>query len=185
MTADVDGGAVTPTGEPEQPQKPKGKTKLKPMVTLPKGGKFGRKDLIQWEKVVSMTLALWMIGTPISQIQETVGISHVTVNRIINNLPAEDRARFVQSKTNEVSVLIQEHLTSSLKALIKIVKVTDDEDWLKLQRAPELATLFGVVSDKTVRLLAAIERANEWDRLGGQQALPEARETALEIEAIS
>ena len=64
----------------------------------------------------------------------------------------------VQSeKTADLGVLIADHLTESLTTLTALSRFYRDVEWLRLQSAADLAVLFGVISDKTVRILSALQ----------------------------
>ena len=45
-------------------------------------------------------------------------------------------------------------------SLIRIDRITLDQDWLLSQDAASLATFYGVKADKAIRILEASERAN-------------------------
>lgn len=139
-------------------------------------GKRSTKAELCRERATASVISLWASGATIEETCEKTGLSWTTVYRIRTELDPEFVQLFNKAKTNEVAQLIEEGLKQSLKATINIVNVTEDEAWLKAQRAPELATLYGVVSDKTVRILAAIERANERE----SQNLPNPRENSQE-----
>ena len=58
-------------------------------------------------------------------------------------------------------------LEEALGSLIRIDRITLDQDWLLSQDAASLATFYGVKADKVIRILEAIERAN---RVNGTDA---------------
>lgn len=133
------------------------------------------------EKATAEVIQLWATGHTLDQTIEMTGLTFSTVCRIRNDhLTPEFIELFNRAKTNEVSHLIEEGLKANLIATTNIVKVTNDEAWIKSQRAPELATFFGVISDKTVRILAAIERANERQDSRRFETVPETGTSPLE-----
>ncbi len=157
------------------PTKPKPKHKL---------GTQGRKPVhrstkaeLNRETLTAQVITALVGGKTFKEISEEFGISEDWINRVKKKLSPEFVEYFASAKTNEISSLIEQGLKAQLKALIKMVEVTEDDVWLKTQRAPELATFFGVVNDKTVRILAAIERADERQRAieinAERHALPE------------
>lgn len=113
------------------------------------------------ERLTAKVITLLVSGKTNEEIANELDISESFVFRIRTELPHEFLEFFSSAKTNEISSLIEAGLKAQLEAMTKIVEVTNDEIWLKAQRAPELATFFGVINDKTVRVLAAIERADE------------------------
>lgn len=126
-----------------------------------------QKDLSANEQlyVYSQVMALHVLGHHDADIAERLGLSQVTVKNFRNRTSPELEEALRLSKTNLISELVEKGLEANLRAMIEITGVTKDDVWLKAQRAPELATFFGVISDKTARVFAAIERANERDRL--------------------
>lgn len=134
------------------------------------------------EKLTSRVTVMYATGATEKEICQELDISTMTVRRIKDLLPDEFIEFLNVAKTNEISELIEQGLKENLLATIRITKVTEDEIWLKGQRAPELATFYGVITDKTVRILAAIERSNDRERSEQQSKVPEAesfvRETA-------
>lgn len=57
--------------------------------------------------------------------------------------------------------LVYGYLETNLRALATQAQFSCDEDWLRKQDADSLAILHGVLADKAVRLLAALEPAND------------------------
>lgn len=60
-------------------------------------------------------------------------------------------------KRERIGSLLIEYLETNLKALKKQAEVFSDEAWLKKQSASDAAVLHGVMTDKAVRLLEALE----------------------------
>lgn len=117
------------------------------------------------ERLASEVISLWLAGKTVDEISDYTQVSRTAVVRIKNSCPPEILEYMKQRQTSRLSELIELNLEKNLEAMNKIVEVANDEVWLKAQRATELATFFGVISDKTVRVLAAIERANELRRM--------------------
>lgn len=150
---------ANPQEAPAPVDKPKSKHKL---------GTQGRKPThrstkaeLNRETLTAQVVTALVAGKTFKEISTEFGISEDWINRVKKKLPPEFIEYFASAKTNEISSLIEQGLKAQLKAMIKMVEVTEDDVWLKTQRAPELATFFGVVNDKTIRVLAAIERADE------------------------
>lgn len=123
------------------------------------------------ERMTAKVITCLCAGKTIEETAKELDISEKWVVRVRAELSPDFVAYFGQAKSNNISALIEQMLEAQLKAMIKMVEVTDDELWLKAQRAPELATFFGVVNDKAVRILAAIERADERARLEREHLL--------------
>jgi len=67
-------------------------------------------------------------------------------------------------KKRDLGVQIGDYLSTGLETLTAQLRVFGDPNWIKEQPAGELAILHGVISDKLVRVLAGLERAEEGDR---------------------
>lgn len=118
------------------------------------------------ENVTAQVIAALVSGKTFKEISEELGISEDTINRIKKKLPEEFTEYFATAKSNEITRLVEKGLKDQLEAMSKLVAVTKNEAWIEQQTAPEIATLFGVINDKTVRIFAAIELAEEreWQR---------------------
>lgn len=57
--------------------------------------------------------------------------------------------------------MVEEHLRQSLAAAVNITKQVYDQDWLKQQSAGELARFYSTLTDKSIQILEASERAKE------------------------
>ena len=132
------------------------------------------------ERLTSQIIYHFIIGDTIAHTSEVTGASVSMVERVRSQIPPEIKESLRSAQSNKISQLIEESLTEMLQAQINILKVTYDEVWVGAQRAPELATFFGVTNDKSVRLLAAIQRANE--RRAEYEEIPEAGEAKRFIE---
>lgn len=166
---------VDPQSAPAPTVKPKSKPKL---------GTQGRKPThrstkleLNRETLTAQVITALVSGKTFKEISAEFGISEEWINRVKKKLPQEFIEYFVSAKTNEISNLIEQGLRDQLEGMSNLVAVTRKEHWVEAQRAPEIATLFGVLSDKTIRILAAIERANERDRIE-REVLQSTREVA-------
>ena len=55
-----------------------------------------------------------------------------------------------------VGHLVIDNVEAMLETTKKILNVCQDEEWLREQSATEIGVLFGIISDKTYRLLEAL-----------------------------
>lgn len=89
------------------------------------------------------------------------GTSGSTVSRIQKNIPPEYLAKVEESKKDKIGELVAQHLEHNLTALIAIdTFIINNPEWLLAKDAAQVATLYGVKSDKAIRILEAAERAN-------------------------
>lgn len=166
----------------QSPAKPKPKAKLSTQGRKPRHRSTNAE--LNRERLTAQVITCLVSGKTIEETAKELDISPKWVERIRKELAPEFIAYFGEAKTNEISGLIEQGLRAQLLAMTKIVEVTNDEVWLKAQRAPELATFFGVINDKTVRVLAAIERADERARLE-REAFELSRETEPTVRKTS
>lgn len=138
---------------PKPPRTPRGKQ------TQP-----AKKPLISGAKLAKV-IHLTYIGQSLHFIADETGLSLSTIHRIRKGIPEEILKQHEIIEQNEIGKLIMEGLKANLEATQRIVEVTKDEVWLKAQRAPELGTFYGIISDKTVRILSAMERAAEQQQI--------------------
>lgn len=165
MANETNGGPVT---SQDPAPAPNGTKPPKPKALSTQGRKpvhRSTKAELNRERLTAQVITCLVAGKTIEDTAAELDISITWVRRVKDELPEDFVAYFAQAKSNEISSLIEQGLRAQLLAMIKIVEVTNDELWLKAQRAPELATFFGVINDKTIRVLAAIERADERARI--------------------
>ena len=115
-------------------------------------------------EVVARIQGMLLSGAKPSQIVAELDVSHSTVSRAKAKIPNELLAKMDQEQAAVVSDLVMQQLESGLEASITIAGQALDEDWRKQQRASELATFYGVITDKSIRLLEASEAAAEANR---------------------
>jgi transposase-like protein len=97
-------------------------------------------------------LAALAAGESVNRVSQQFGVSRRTISgwRDQAQLPT-----VAQQKKVEIGQKVYELLEDYIETLRVQVRVTRDEAWIKKQTAGELAILHGVLSDKSVRLLAA------------------------------
>lgn len=67
------------------------------------------------------------------------------------------QARREAGRSDDVGELLLGYLTENLRTLRAQVETFRDPDWLKTQQADAAAVLHGVLTDKAIRLLEALE----------------------------
>lgn len=72
------------------------------------------------------------------------------------------RTAIIATEKKEVATLIVDLLEAQLETAKRIIDSIDGE-YIKEQGASEVAVLFGVISDKTFRMLEALGRAEDKD----------------------
>lgn len=61
-----------------------------------------------------------------------------------------------ENRREKIGDLIIDNLEAQLNATKMMATAIQDEDWIRKQPASEIAVLFGVISDKTFRILEAL-----------------------------
>ena len=102
-------------------------------------------------------LAAIVTGESLSSVSKRLGISRTTLKRWRDgeHLPAPSMTG--HQKRQELGEQLFGYLQESITTLEFLVKFTRNEKWLTRQSASDVAVLYGVLTDKSVRLLAALQ----------------------------
>jgi len=71
------------------------------------------------------------------------------------------RGREISTQKKQIGDKLLELVSIALDGAIARERVFGDPDWIRKQTAAEVATLHGICSDKTIRLLEAFQAAGE------------------------
>jgi len=110
--------------------------------------------------VKAQVIAALLLGAGVMEVARTMGLPHSTVSRYRSEIPPEKLDELGRKKGEHLDELVFDYLKTNLKALQVQAELASDVNYLQKQPAGELATLHGVMADKTVRLLEAVSRAN-------------------------
>lgn len=109
-------------------------------------------------------------GSSINQCVEKYDIPRGTIGCWSAQLTAEGKLRKTKpntetnTKNERVGELIVENLEKSLETLNGILNTVNNESYITKQQADHVAVLFGVIADKTHRMLDSIARREQADR---------------------
>jgi transposase-like protein len=118
-------------------------------------------------EVKAAVLAAILTGSSIASVAREHGVSKRTVSRWKDETQSGAQMDAPQKeKALGLGELVYGYLTESITTLRLQVAFFRDETWLRQQSAADIAILHGVVTDKAVRLLAAIRRD---DNSGGTE----------------
>jgi hypothetical protein len=81
------------------------------------------------------------------------------VRNFKKKIDREQLAQVSAKKEENLTSLIEGHLTASLTAATQLAENTKDESWFAEQNAADIGVLYGILSDKAIRILEAIERS--------------------------
>jgi hypothetical protein len=129
------------------------------------GGEVARSEDIKAEVMAALvsegpSAVAAQFGIPIGTVkrwnQERQALMRPGEQQIVERIDPDRSA-----KKQRIADLVVDHLEANLEALQKLTRAIQDDDWLYKQSAGDVAILFGVVSDKTYRLLEAMVSAGE------------------------
>lgn len=124
------------------------------MAGTPRKGAKGHAN-----HIVAQALAMLMLGASIQEVSDKLAVPKQSVSRWRELLPAN--VGQTGTKKEVIEDLYGQYLEKSLRAILAQLDVISDPDWIRTQNASDLATLHGVVFDKSVRVFDAARRGAE------------------------
>lgn len=113
------------------------------------------------DEVRAQAVAALLAGQGVSEVARQYKLPKSTVSRLKNSLAPQVLEQVGTEKRESLAGLIEEHLSTSLKSATKLAhKVGTDDNWFTKQSADEIAILYGVLTDKAIRILEAAEAAS-------------------------
>ena len=108
-------------------------------------------------RVIGFLLA----GESIAATAKRSGVSVKSVERIKASAEMTELVALKRESEPSLNELVTEHLTTALQATIALAKrIQHDDAWFASQSAGEIGNLYGILSDKAVRLFDAKLRAD-------------------------
>lgn len=118
------------------------------------------------DETKSAAIAALLTGQGVSEVAKKYKLPDSTVRDLKKSLGSEKFAEVREKKQEVLAGLIEGHLHSSLKAAAAIAKQAENADWRNKQDADKLGVFYGILTDKSVRILEAAESATaveeEW-----------------------
>lgn len=112
--------------------------------------------------VRAQVVAALLSGQGVNETAHRYNLPKQTVSRIKAAIDPADLGLAETQKKENLANLIEGHLIQNLRATTSLAKrIETDDRWFNKQSAAEIATLYGVLSDKAIRLLEAIERGQQ------------------------
>jgi transposase-like protein len=105
-------------------------------------------------------IAALLEGQGVTQIAEAFALPKATVSRIKNELAPEQLEQVGTEKRERIEDLVETHLRESLNACAAIARHAANPRWLSRQNAADVAVLYGVLTDKSIRILEAAQAAD-------------------------
>lgn len=98
-------------------------------------------------------VAALLAGAGVMEVARELNLPHNTVSQYRSQIPEGKLDELRRKKGARIDDLVYDYLVQNLETLRAQSKSVSDENYIKSQPAGELATLHGVIADKTVRLL--------------------------------
>lgn len=110
------------------------------------------------DETKAAVIAALLAGQSVSQVARDYSVSRRAV-QIWRDSAGVNRPPVSQEKQDEIGELVGNALRSFLVTVSVLSERTHDETWFREQSAADIAVLVGVLTDKAVRILEAVESA--------------------------
>lgn len=111
------------------------------------------------DELKATVMAALLSGQSINVVAEKYSIPRGTVAAWATrerNAMRGDNSMVTSSQRERIGELVIDNIEAMLETTKEMQDVLKDKTWLKKQSASEVAVLFGVIADKTYRLLEAL-----------------------------
>lgn len=105
-------------------------------------------------------IALLLTGCTPVEIEKTLKVPESTVRNYRRELTPEQIAALNEKRANELDDLLWENIRAAFAAQHAILTHVQSQGYIQRQDPDALAVFYGVVDDKKVRILEAVERAS-------------------------
>jgi transcriptional regulator with XRE-family HTH domain len=113
------------------------------------------------DDVRAAVISALLVGQGVAEVAQQFKLSKSTVSELKKGIAPEHFEQLRTKKEEDFGALLAGYLRETITTLSAQARFFRNEKWLQKQSASELAVLHGVCADKAIRLLEAIERANE------------------------
>jgi len=100
-------------------------------------------------------IALLLAGATVMEVARDLKIPHRSVSNYKKEIPENQLAELSRKKGERLDDLVYQCLITNLGTLNIQAETVREREYILKQPADQLATLYGVMADKTLRLLAA------------------------------
>lgn len=110
------------------------------------------------DEIQVQVMAALLAGQGVMEVAREYNLPESTIREWVDSdTVAQVRAK----KGEEIEQRLFEYLVANLTALKKQAEAVSETEYIQRQPAGEIAVLHGVMADKSIRLLEAIERARQ------------------------
>jgi transposase-like protein len=102
-------------------------------------------------------MAALLAGQSVTRVAEQYSIPRGTVGRWSSELRRTGETFETKKEKAAIGELLMEYVSENLRTLREQTVIFRDSEWVEQQNAAEMAVLHGVLADKTIRILEALE----------------------------
>lgn len=113
------------------------------------------------DEVRAQCVAALLKGQGFPTVSEEFGVPQSTLQYWKKKANNPTTVPALEQRETRIAKLIGDYLEANLKTLTLQAEAFSDADWLREQSASEAGVLHGIMLDKSVRILDAIERAHQ------------------------
>jgi len=113
------------------------------------------------DEIRAQVIAALLAGQGVMEVASQYNLDASIVSRWKNGIGSQDLQVIATKKSDQIEQLLFNYLTANLAALEAQAIVVSESSYVKQQPADSLAVLHGVMADKAIRLLEAVQRARE------------------------
>lgn len=107
-------------------------------------------------------------GQGVNEVAQAYDLPKSSVSGIKSDLTKGELEQVRTQKKENIADLVENHLRASLTACVNIANITQNVEWVNKQSGDNLAVFYGVLSDKSLRLLEAAQNASRAKQLEGE-----------------
>ena len=112
------------------------------------------------DETKAQVMAALLAGQSVSKVAADLKIPYSTVGTWAKEARGLIRDSSIQ-KRERIGELVVDNVEAALEATKALANVFADESWIRKQEASQLAVLYGVLSDKTVRVLEMLPEGEQ------------------------
>lgn len=109
------------------------------------------------DEVRAEVIAALLQGQGVTEVAERYKLPKQTVSDLKNEIAPAILGQVRTEKRERIGDLIEKHLRTSLESATGIAQKVNNSEWVAKQNASDVAVLFGVLTDKAIRILEAAE----------------------------
>ena len=114
-------------------------------------------------EVVAAVMGACLAGQGVNEVAKQFDIDKTQVSRWKSKLPKKFLDKIAENSADKFGKLLADALEASLLAMKAVTEQAQDKKWLSEQGASDLGVFYGIMCDKTVRMLEAAESARVID----------------------